>query len=65
MEEMIDKYMKCTSGVRGSSSATFSAQEQLQPQNHVRLLFNLIRYYLVFYLVYIIEIFYLSFGIDC
>ncbi|KAL0701472.1 hypothetical protein Bca4012_057594 [Brassica carinata] len=34
MEGMIDKYMKCTSGGRGSSSATFTTQEQLQPQNH-------------------------------
>ncbi|KAL0800797.1 hypothetical protein Bca101_055972 [Brassica carinata] len=31
MEGMIDKYMKCTGGGRGSSSATFTAQEQLQP----------------------------------
>lgn len=34
---MIDKYMKCTNGGRGSSSATFTAQEQLQPPNLVRL----------------------------
>ncbi|KAF2593542.1 hypothetical protein F2Q70_00045275 [Brassica cretica] len=34
MEGVIDKYMECTSGGRGSSSATFTAQEQLQPQNH-------------------------------
>ncbi|KAJ4873276.1 Agamous-like MADS-box protein AGL12 [Raphanus sativus] len=33
MEGMIDKYMKCTNGGRGSSSATFTAQEQLQPPN--------------------------------
>ncbi|CDY36686.1 BnaCnng07880D [Brassica napus] len=33
MEGMIDKYMKCTGGGRGSSSATFTAQEQLQPPN--------------------------------
>ncbi|XP_019082795.1 PREDICTED: agamous-like MADS-box protein AGL12 isoform X2 [Camelina sativa] len=33
MEGMIDKYMKCTGGRRGSSSATFTAQEQLQPPN--------------------------------
>ncbi|KAF8090278.1 hypothetical protein N665_0481s0015 [Sinapis alba] len=33
MEGMIDKYMKCTAGGRGSSSATFTAQEQLQPPN--------------------------------
>lgn len=39
MEGMIDKYMKCTGGGRrGSSSATFTAQEQLQPPNLVRLL---------------------------
>lgn len=37
MEGMIDKYMKCTGGGRGSSSATFTAQEQLQPPNLVRL----------------------------
>lgn len=36
MEGMIDKYMKCTGGGRGSSSATFTAQEQLQPPNLVR-----------------------------
>ncbi|KAF3520605.1 hypothetical protein DY000_02062672 [Brassica cretica] len=35
MEGMIDKYMKCTGGGRGSSSATFTAQEQLQPPNLV------------------------------
>ena len=35
---MIDKYMKCTGGGgRGSSSATFTAQEQLQPPTLVRL----------------------------
>ncbi|KAG7589784.1 Transcription factor MADS-box [Arabidopsis suecica] len=33
MEGMIDKYMKCTGGGRGSSSAPFTAQEQLQPPN--------------------------------
>lgn len=37
MEGVIDKYMKCTGGGRGSSSATFTAQEQLQPPNLVRL----------------------------
>ncbi|KAJ4874867.1 Agamous-like MADS-box protein AGL12 [Raphanus sativus] len=34
MEGVIDKYMKCTSGGCSSSSATYTAQEQLKPQNH-------------------------------
>ncbi|CAF2195856.1 hypothetical protein HID58_027613 [Brassica napus] len=33
MEGVIDKYMKCTGGHRGSSSATFTSQEQFQPPN--------------------------------
>ena len=35
MDGIIDKYMKCTGGGRGSSSAIFTAQEQLQPPNLV------------------------------
>ncbi|KAF2608000.1 hypothetical protein F2Q68_00046278 [Brassica cretica] len=33
MEGVVDKYLKCTGGHRGSSSATFTSQEQFQPPN--------------------------------
>ncbi|KAG2253925.1 hypothetical protein Bca52824_084061 [Brassica carinata] len=33
MEGVIDKYLKCTGGHRGSSSATFTSREQFQPPN--------------------------------
>lgn len=50
MAGMIDKYMKCTGGGRGSSSATFTAQEQLQPPNLVRLFFSFV--FIIYYLTY-------------
>lgn len=55
MEGMIDKYMKCTGGGRGSSSATFTAQEQLQPPNLVRLFslsFSLVNFHFHRILIY-------------
>lgn len=62
MEGVIDKYLKCTGGHRGSSSATFTSQEQFQPPNLVRLS-PLFHFNSLFPCV-LIKLFSLSFGIN-
>lgn len=64
MDGIIDKYMKCTGGGRGSSSAIFTAQEQLQPANLVYVS-RLLNFHSLFIIYLFLEFFSLIFGIDC